>query len=287
MYQKFLAMAYSTYKHTEYRSVLNQWEDIDRFFQACRQGNLLYAQELYISQQSEEVRRTWVHFDDDAPFRWACANGHLEVAKWLIQNHPDIDHKTLNEWAFLKACSFGHSHVVKWLVEYWKEASITSKYPSGFRRAMRVAVSKMKEALKTPNELDKFVQKYWDMLTEAQKRVYYRIQIDTEHIRYSTSFEQVMKLAGWKDLNNSRDFVLKCWNSLPDTKKRVYYYKSQIGHEFVRHYPQIEEILKEPSFIWMPMETRNAWGKEEISDLLKPADMEATEVLAKCKNRKR
>jgi ankyrin repeat protein len=42
----------------------------------------------------------------------ACANGHIYIAKWLIQ-----DHQVDNDSAFRWACMKGHIELAKWLVQ--------------------------------------------------------------------------------------------------------------------------------------------------------------------------
>ena len=47
--------------------------------------------------------------------RWACENGHLHVAKWLLQIKPNINISAKNEHAFRWACKNGRIHVARWL----------------------------------------------------------------------------------------------------------------------------------------------------------------------------
>ena len=54
-------------------------------------------------------------------FRWACENGHLEVAKWLIETFEGIDIHAVNEYAFRGACENGHLEVERWLIETFDE----------------------------------------------------------------------------------------------------------------------------------------------------------------------
>jgi len=53
--------------------------------------------------------------ENDYAFRWACYNGHLEVAQWLLIKKQDINISFDNHFAFRNACINGHLEVVKWL----------------------------------------------------------------------------------------------------------------------------------------------------------------------------
>ncbi len=50
-------------------------------------------------------------------FRFACLNGHLQVAQWLLEIEPDIDVSAKNEFAFQHTCENGHLGVAQWLWE--------------------------------------------------------------------------------------------------------------------------------------------------------------------------
>jgi hypothetical protein len=54
--------------------------------------------------------------DQDAPFRIACANGHVLLAKWLYQTKPDIDMSVDDYFCLRWACIRGHLLIAKWLV---------------------------------------------------------------------------------------------------------------------------------------------------------------------------
>jgi ankyrin repeat protein len=52
----------------------------------------------------------------ECAFRSACINGHLEVAKWLLEEvKPDIDISVEGDQAFRVACENEHSEVAEWL----------------------------------------------------------------------------------------------------------------------------------------------------------------------------
>ncbi len=48
-------------------------------------------------------------------FALTCQNGHLEVAQWLLQINPTINISAINEHAFRSACFNGHLEVAQWL----------------------------------------------------------------------------------------------------------------------------------------------------------------------------
>jgi len=52
--------------------------------------------------------------NDDAAFRYACENGHLIIAIWLIHHFP-IDIQAKSNYAFRYACANGHMDVAQWL----------------------------------------------------------------------------------------------------------------------------------------------------------------------------
>lgn len=48
-------------------------------------------------------------------FSYACFNGHLEVAQWLLFIKPTIEVSTYKD-AFHNACFNGHLEVAQWLL---------------------------------------------------------------------------------------------------------------------------------------------------------------------------
>lgn len=56
-----------------------------------------------------------IHYNNEYGFHIACANGHLEVVKYLISLDDKPNIHADNELGFRMACSSGHLEVVKYL----------------------------------------------------------------------------------------------------------------------------------------------------------------------------
>ena len=91
----------------------------EAFISACRYGGCLELAKWILenSPSPEDL----LHAKNEEPFRWACAEGHLEVAKWIVDisrntNHPcNIHHN--NDITFSLACRCGHLEVAKWIFD--------------------------------------------------------------------------------------------------------------------------------------------------------------------------
>ncbi len=89
----------------------NQLNKLDnQLIEACIQGDLSQVKSLIIEGAN-------IHADDDYALRWAAECGHLEVVKYLVEDHEANVH-ALNEWALRWAARNGHLEVVKYLKSY-------------------------------------------------------------------------------------------------------------------------------------------------------------------------
>ena len=51
-------------------------------------------------------------------FITACKYGQLNIAKWLINDYPNINIHVYNDKAFKRSCYNEHFEIVQWLIEY-------------------------------------------------------------------------------------------------------------------------------------------------------------------------
>ena len=56
-----------------------------------------------------------IQANDEYYFEWACEEGHLETAKWLIEFFPKVNTLEDNERNFRWVCGGGHLEIAKWL----------------------------------------------------------------------------------------------------------------------------------------------------------------------------
>ena len=82
------------------------------FINACANGHLEVAKSL-VDNFSSTLN---VSAQDDYAFRDACLNGHFEVAKWLVHINPSVNVSACDNYAFRYACLNGHLKVAKWLI---------------------------------------------------------------------------------------------------------------------------------------------------------------------------
>ena len=90
---------------------------MERFITLCKNGNINELQKYYSTHQDINI-----HAIDEYAFRLSCENGHIEVAKWLIElsqykNFGLINIHANNEYAFRYSCANGQLEVAKWLIE--------------------------------------------------------------------------------------------------------------------------------------------------------------------------
>lgn len=99
---------------------------------ACTSGNLMLVKSII--ENNKNNTNFSVHFCDDYSFRTACCNGHLEVAKWLLSNYPNIKvFDNFNDNLFQSVCMHSHLNVAKWL--YSMNSKVTDNFQSAFNSA--------------------------------------------------------------------------------------------------------------------------------------------------------
>jgi hypothetical protein len=89
----------------------------EQFYIYCKNGCLEEAKKLLETYpQIDMSYKGW------SPFRWACAEGHMEVAQWLLSLHDNVSTRqriisAYNSYAYIFACEGGHLHIAQWLKE--------------------------------------------------------------------------------------------------------------------------------------------------------------------------
>ena len=85
------------------------------FIEGCNKGNLNLLKWMVDNDTENCINISGTRWNKEFPFKVACANGHLDVAKWLLEIKPDIDISIDSEDAFRYACREGHIDIAKWL----------------------------------------------------------------------------------------------------------------------------------------------------------------------------
>ena len=83
-------------------------EITNEFIKAIRSNNLVNA-------KKQVLKGADIHARNESAIKYAAANGHLEIVKYLIEQGADIHAE--NDWAIRYAAEYGHFEVVKFLVE--------------------------------------------------------------------------------------------------------------------------------------------------------------------------
>ena len=76
---------------------------------------------------------------------WACANGHIDVVKLLLDHFERIEPnaRSKNGWtAFMWACKCGHKDVVQLLLEHSKDVDITIPEDFSLSQEIRYLINK-------------------------------------------------------------------------------------------------------------------------------------------------
>ena len=101
------------------------------FINACRDGNLEEAIYIYNKYKPN------IHAEDDEVFRFACKNGHINIAQWLygLEDKPNIHIE--DEYAFRLACKYGHINIAQWLYGLEDKPNIHAVDDEAFRFACK------------------------------------------------------------------------------------------------------------------------------------------------------
>ena len=100
-----------------------------------------------------------IHYAEDAPFRFACRNGHLQTAK-IFWDLGGVNHAAGDNFAFRSACEGEHLHVARWLMSLGGiDFSANEVYMDDLRKRWRGTLRSM--AL--------FVRTYYDVLEKRYK----------------------------------------------------------------------------------------------------------------------
>lgn len=97
---------------------INSNINIQQQFQtACKEGNLYEVKTLLNNYSDIDISK-----DNEYAFRWACCNGHLDVAQylWSLWKFPAINLSAYSDAAFVSSCRNGHLKVAKWLFSLYK-----------------------------------------------------------------------------------------------------------------------------------------------------------------------
>jgi len=128
-----------------------------QFRLACKSGHINYAR--YLIREGPDI-----HFNDDAAFRLACRGGHIKVVRWLVNLGADIHASGVN--AFTVAywngfCSKRCSEVARFLISlepmHGQFKNIPKEYLPLREKAYQRHLKLLLEVLPLPKGIIKYV----------------------------------------------------------------------------------------------------------------------------------
>jgi len=94
------------------------------FFHLCKWNYLEDVQKIY---DPLRYRTEIPSIYREEIFQFACSNGHLGLAQWLLEIEPDLDVLKYNECCFRWSCSNGHLTTAQWLYTVYPTNMITDE----------------------------------------------------------------------------------------------------------------------------------------------------------------
>lgn len=79
--------------------------DVGIFIQYCKDGDISRARFLYDKDSSVMTEES---------FNWCCSNGHLDLAKWMLEVSPGLVNRP--SWSLGIVCQYGHLDILQWLL---------------------------------------------------------------------------------------------------------------------------------------------------------------------------
>lgn len=88
----------------------------------CECGDLLLAQKMIREFPEIDIHHSFCSLGPDYYFRTACGHGHLNIAKWLKNAWPEINHAFCDHRAF--KISVNNKKIAKWLITLYDISTI-------------------------------------------------------------------------------------------------------------------------------------------------------------------